>query len=169
MGGEIRLYSAISELEHGPAFHTPGTGRILILSLREDGFISLKTKDPELESNVATREKIWHGGNLHVNIKARRATLAIYSTMSENQDMNILGHAEPIEGFSHSDCVEFSGDSTDWVPEFKSGRRLDELVGRTLVFEVKFTDGEIFSLSGDYTDIFNVEGAVYRRYGVLRL
>jgi hypothetical protein len=167
--GEIRLYAAVSEQEHGPAFRTPGTGHILVMRLREDGFISLKTKNKDLEATIATREKIWHSGDVHVNIKAKRATLAVYATLSEDRDMNILGHAVPIEGFTHEDCVEFSGDSTDWIPEFKSGRRLSEMIGKTLVFEVKFTDGEIYSLGGDYTDIFNVEGAIYRRHGVLRL
>jgi hypothetical protein len=37
------------------------------------------------------------------------------------------------------------------------------------VFEVKFEDGELFSFRGDFTDVFNVEAAVYRKYGVLRL
>lgn len=46
---------------------------------------------------------------------------------------------------------------------------MSELVGQTLVFELRFEDGEVFSFGGDYTDLFNVEGAVYRRYGVPRI
>ena len=63
--GEIRLYSSVSEHEHGPAFKNPGTGRILVFKLREDGFVSLVSKDPALTSVVAPREKIWHGGERH--------------------------------------------------------------------------------------------------------
>jgi hypothetical protein len=167
--GGINLYASASEKEHGPAFRKPGTGKILIFRLREDAFVSLRSKDASSESIVATREKIWHGGDLHVNIKARRATVAVYTTSTLDLGCNLLGISEPLEGFSHEDCIPFCGDSTDWVPEYKSGKRVAELVGKTLVFEIKFEDGELFSLRGDYTDVFNVEGAVYRTYGVLRL
>lgn len=165
----IKLYAAATEREHGIAFHTPGTGVILVLGLREDGFISLSSDNPEKESVVATREKLWHGGELYVNLKARYATVAVYTTESQGEDMNILGIAKALEGFSHEDCVPFCGDSTSWTPEYKSGKRISELVGKTLVFELKFEDGEVYSFGGDFTDIFNVEGAIYRRHGVLRL
>ena len=158
----INLYASASEKEHGPAFRKPGTGKILIFRLREDGFVSLRSKDASRESVVATREKIWHGGDLHVNLKARRATVAVYTTATLDMGCNLLGISEPLEGYSHEDCVPFCADSADWVPEYKSGRSFGELAGKTLVFEIKFEDGELFSLRGDYTDVFNVEGAVYR-------
>ena len=169
INGDIYLYASASEKEHGPAFREPGTGKILIFRLRADGFVSLKTTDASKESVVATREKIWHSGDLHVNIKARHATLAVYTTESQDEGTNILGIASPLEGYGHEDCVVFSGDCTDWVPKYKSGKQIVDLVGKTLVFEIRFQDGELFSLGGDYTDVFNVEAAVYRKHGVLRL
>lgn len=169
IGNDILLYATASEEEHGPAFSKPGTGRILIFRLREDGFISLSTDRHDEESVIATREKIWHGGDAHINLRAEHATLAVYSTRGEAQDMNILGTAERLEGFTHEDCIAFSGDSTDWIPEYKSGRRLSELSGETVVLELKFKNGEVYSFGGDFTDIFNVEGAVYRRHGITRL
>ena len=168
INGEIYLYASVSEKEHGPAFRMPGTGKILIFRLREDGFISLKTTDASKESTVATREKIWHGGEPHLNLRAKRATLAVYTTESRDEGLNILGTASPIEGYGHEDNIAFSGDCTDWVPRYKSGKRVGDLAGKTLVFEIKFEDGELFSFGGDYTDLFNVEAAVYRKFGVIR-
>ena len=169
INGDIYLYASASEREHGPAFRMPGTGKILIFRLRTDGFISLKTTDKSRESIIATREKIWHGGEPCVNLKAKRATLAVYTTASQDEGLNILGTATPLEGYGHEDCIAFSGDCTDWIPKYKSGKLVSDLVGKTLVFEIKFEDGELFSFSGDYTDAFNVEAAVYRRHGVLRI
>ena len=81
--------------------------------------------------------------------------------------MNVLGIAKKIAGFTHDDCIPFSGDSTEWVPQFKNGRKIDELSGKTLVFEICFTDGKIYSISGNCTDLFNTEGARYRKFGIL--
>ena len=169
MQESIFLYASASEREHGPAFRNPGTGKILIFRLREDGFISLKTTNTDEPSVVATREVIWHGGEMHVNLRARRATLAVYTSESQDEELNILGMASPLVGYTHEDCIPFSGDAVDWTPQYENGRTLEELRGRTLVFEIKFEDGELFSFGGDFTRIFNVEGAVYRKHGVLRL
>ena len=119
-------------------------------------------------SAVATREKVWHEGEVHLNIKAKNATVAVYvSDESEMVAGNALGSARPIDGYGHEDCISFSGDSVDWVPQYKSGKKIEELRGKTVVFEVKFEDGEIFSLSGNYTDVYNTQAARYRRFGVL--
>ena len=100
---------------------------------------------------------------------AKNATVAVYDSC-ENEDvegMNVLGIAKKIAGFTHDDCIPFSGDSTEWVPQFKNGRKIDELSGKTLVFEICFTDGKIYSISGNCTDLFNTEGARYRKFGIL--
>ena len=166
--GNLYFYGSASELEHGPAFHEPGTGKIFIYKLRRDGFISLSTQDKGKISSVATREKVWHGGEVHLNIKAKKATVAVYvSDESEIVSGNILGITKSIDGYGHEDCILFTGDSTDWVPQYKSGKKIEELSGKTIVFEVKFEDGEVFSLSGDYTDVYNTQAARYRRFGVL--
>ena len=103
-----------------------------------------------------------------MNLRAKRATLAVYTTESRDEGLNILGTASPIEGYGHEDNIAFSGDCTDWVPRYKSGKCVGDLAGKTLVFEIKFEDGELFSFGGDYTDLFNVEAAVYRKFGVIR-
>ena len=165
---DILLYGSASELEHGPAFSKPGHGRLFVYRLRRDGFMALETCDPTSPSRVVTREKIWNGGDLHLNIRAENVTVGVYETSeSVNVAGNALGMSRPIEGFSAEDCVPFSGDSLDYVPQYKSGKTLSELVGKTLVFEINYTRGALYSLSGDYTDVLNTEGVRYRKFGIL--
>ena len=166
--GNLYFYAAASEAEHGMAFEKPGTGKMHIYRLRNDGFVSLVSEDKDKTASVITREKVWHSGELHLNLKAKKATVGVYVTEeSEMVESNLLGNATPLEGYGHEDCIEFSGDSTDWIPQYKTGKKLDELKGKTLVFELRFNDGEVFSLSDDYTDVFNVPAARYRKFGVL--
>ena len=167
--GNIYFYGSASECEHGHVFSLPSdSGKIMIYKMRLDGFLPLITEDASREAVVATREKIWIGGELHLNIKAKRATVAVYSSSQDEAVFgNALGHTRLLEGFSHEDCVPFSGDSTHWMPTYKSGKRLDEYKGATLVFEIKFEDGELYSISGDYIDAFNTEAVRYRKFGVL--
>lgn len=166
--GSINFYASASEFEHGPAFSKPGTGKIFVFNMREDGFISLVSKDKEKAACVATREKIWLGGEVHYNLKTKNATAAVYITdESEILTGNIGGQAKALEGYGHEDCVPFSGDSVDWIPQYKSGKKVDELKGKTLVFELKFNDGEVFSLSGDFIDVYNTQAARFRKFGVL--
>lgn len=166
--GSINFYASSSEYEHGPAFTNPGTGKMLVYKLREDGFIYFKTDDKNKQSCIATREKVWHGGEIHFNLKAKKATVAVhYTDESEYVFGNVLGIAKPLKGYSHDDCIPFSGDSADWVPEYKTGKKIDELAGKTIVFELKSEDGEVYSLSGDYTDVYNTQAARYRCLGIL--
>ena len=73
-----------------------------------------------------------------------------------------MGFSEEVEGYGHEDCIPFSGDSRDWVPKFKSGKTLDDLKGRTVILEIKFSDGILYSLEGDFTNIGNIQAARYR-------
>ena len=159
--GDILLYACTSSLEHGPAFRNPGNGSILVFRLRKDGFIGLATEKEDEYAVAATRENIWNGGALSVNIRAEEATAAIFVA----EDENTLAFTKPVEGMGHEDCIPFSGDSTEWVPEFKSGKTLDELCKKTIVIEIKYKNGELFSLSGDFVDCYNTQAARYRKYG----
>ena len=153
-------------MEHGPAFDGSGTGKILVYKLRRDGFVYLQTKEKEKPAVVISREKLWNGGELHLNLQAKRATVAVYTSSDPKKQGNPLGFARPMEGFTHEDCIAFEGDSKDWIPVFKSGKKLADLKGETLVIEVKFEDGKLYSLSGDYQDVFNTVGERYRLLGI---
>ena len=162
--GDIRFYAATSGYEHGPAFKNMGKGRIGVWQLPRDRFIGLTTKSADEPGVLDTRENIWDSGELHVNLSAKKATLAVYEVRDEAMwSMPFL-----IDGYSHEDCVPFSGDSTDWVPVFKNGKKLDELRGKTVMLEIKIEDGTIYSLSGDFTSVMNTEAVRYRQLGGIR-
>ena len=56
----------------------------------------------------------------------------------------MLGVSKPVSGYGHDDCVPFCGDSTAWIPQFANGRKIDDLKGNTLVFELRFTNGKVY-------------------------
>jgi hypothetical protein len=164
--GDLLIYAGATKLEHGEAFHVKGGTAIHVYRLRRDGFVYLKTGKSDEESVVATRENIWNGGELHINLKAEKATVAIYESTGEWLK-NINGECRLAEGYGHEDCVAFSGDSTDWTVEFKNGKTLDQFIGKTIVVELKIKNGEVYSLSGDCVPVMNVEAGYYRKFGVL--
>lgn len=168
--GDVLIYASASEKEHGPAFKAPSGGVIFVYKLRRDGFICLKTDKKDEVSTVATREKVWHGGELHVNLSSEKATVAVHITKEDEETTggtNVLSFSNPLPGYGHDDCVPFSGDSVDWIPTWKNGKKLDDLKGNTLIFELKFNNGQVFSFGGEYTDVFNTEAARYRKFGIL--
>ena len=168
MDGSLLFYSSASGYEHGPSFRQHGTGRVFVYRLRRDGFIALASERAGEPSLVALRELAWHGGEVHVNLKAKRATVEVHcSNESQNVGGNVLGISYPLEGYSHEDCEPFEGDSTDWVPRWRDGKTLSDLTGKTLVLEIRFEDGELYSVEGDFTLLFNTTAARFRKYGVL--
>ncbi len=162
--GSINLFAAACRFEHGSGFRKPDGGTIHRYKLRKDGFIMLKPEDLTMPALIATRENIWHGGELHVNIKCKNATVAVYESKGAD---NPEGHSFVIDGYGHEDCIAFSGDSSDWIVKFKDGKDLNSLKGKTLVFEIKFTDGELYSLHGDFTPTLNIPGVRYRTHGIM--
>lgn len=161
--GSIIIYASLSGKEHGPAFSEPGKGRICAYKLRKDGFIVLSTENAEKDSIISTRENIWQSGELQINISCENATMAVYESLGDD----VLGTAHNLEGYTHNDCIAFSGDSTKWIPQFKGGKTLNELSGKTLIFEIKFKNGSLYSLEGDCTPVMNLEGTRYREYNTL--
>lgn len=157
--GDVLIFCAITKHQHGYAFANPGAGKICAYRVKKDRFIALTAQG---EGLLATRENIWNSGEVHINLSCAKATLAVYE--SQNGDLFGSGHA--IEGYSHEDCIPFSGDSTDWVPQFKNGKKLDDLRGKTLILEVKMTDGSIYSISGEFRPVMNLQGARYRVKGI---
>lgn len=157
--GTIRIYAGASGYEHGNSFRIWGRGRIGVWELREDGFMSLETKSPDEVATLNTRENAWHSGEAHVNLKAKRATMAVYETYDDEKDRELL---RLLEGYTHEDCIPFEGDCTDWVPCFKNGKTLSELAGKTIALEIKIEDGSIYSITADCTPLMNWQGIHYR-------
>lgn len=163
------IYAHASSLEHGPCFCADPrelVGKTYIYRLRKDGFIRLVSDSETEESVVATRENLWNSGDLHINLNAKKATVAIYCT-DDSYEENTDGFCKIVEGMDHTDCIPFGGDSTDWIPQFKTGKTLADLKGQTLIFEIRFVDGELYSLSGDMVPLFGAEGNRYRSFGIL--
>lgn len=158
--GSLLLYVATNTREHGtnPAEIAPGETGMEIFRLREDGFIALTTDNPAEESIVATRDALWQGGELTVNLQAEAATCALYSHEE--------GEPKIISGFGHDDCVPFSGDAPRWQPQWQGGS-MQQFAGKVLVLEVKFRNGTLYSLSGDAIPLMNSEHARFARFGIL--
>ncbi len=157
--GSLLIYGSASDREHGIGFDAAGAGCICVWRVRKDGLIALEAGDEE--GVVSTREIAWYGGEAHLNLSAEHATFAVYESSG-----GVLPDVKPVEGFGHGDCVPFSGDSTDWTPVFASGRKIDELKGRTLVFELRVRGGSVCSISGNGEPMFNVAAARFREGAV---
>ncbi|NMA42974.1 MAG: hypothetical protein GX946_06295 [Oligosphaeraceae bacterium] len=158
--GSILLYVITNMKEHG----TPNAELqendtcINILRLREDGFIGLQTEDKNIPARVATREIVWHGGEVTFNLVVSKATCAVYE--------RTFYEVVPIPGFSHEDCTPASGDRVRWIPQWKGGN-LEQFAGRILVFELRFENGTLYSVSGNGTPVMSMEGARYIKFGEL--
>ena len=122
-------------------------------------FIRLTSADKNSDSLVAFREVCWGGGEISVNISAEKATCAVYEMVTQG--------FEPQLRLSHEDCELFFGSSTDWHPHWKNGATLDDLKGKTIVIEVRFRDGSIYSCSGNGTALMDLEAERYRQFGTI--
>ena len=163
--GEIFIYAGVTQNEHGVEWAKP-TGKIGVFKLRKDGFIGLKTKGVKT-STLATREFLYNGGEITFNIKGKKATIAVFESKNGDKGVaNLLAQNQLIKGFSHKDCISFSGDCTDYSFKFKE-RDLLELKGKTIVFEIKIRRGEIYSITGDLIPMMNTESERYRQLNLL--
>lgn len=163
--GSVLMYCPHTEQAHGVAFREHSIGRVEIYRLREDGFWGLYSTDDE-EAVVTTREMLYMGGPIRVNITAENATCAVLSTNETDRDGNPLAEAQVVPGFDHKDCRPFSGDSTAWEPVF-SGADLSRFIGKTIVVEVRYRKGVLYSVSGSLRPLLNTEAARYRVTGRL--
>ena len=159
--GSVLIYAAVTDVEHGtPPGGQLGHDHIVIFKMRQDGFIRLTSADKNSDSLVAFREVCWNGGELSVNISAENATCAVYEMVTQAFDTELR--------LSHEDCKPFSGNSCAWHPRWKNGATLDDFKGKTIVFEIKFRDGSIYSCSGNGTALMDLEAERYRQFGEIR-
>lgn len=161
--GSLALYGTHSDEPHGTAFHENKTGVIRVWTLRRDGFIGLHADD---DATVTTREFLYHGGDIRINLDASCATCAVLDSTGLNGDVNVFGSGHPVPGFDHGDCAPFSGSDTDWVPSF-SGGSLDRFIGKTILIEIRYREGTLWSVSGELTPLTNTEAARLRTKGLV--
>ena len=156
--GSILIYAPAHGGVHGTLTNGRHMSSIHIYRLRQDGFIRLVSRRDQT-ARIATRENLWHGGELSVNLKCTEpTTVGVYTFSGSNG-------AEPLPGFGHADCVPFSGDSTNWIPCWKGGS-LDAYIGKHLVFELCFRGGEVYSLYGNCTPMMFIEARREERTGI---
>ncbi len=153
----IVMYCSHTPEAHGAGFGSHSKGVINIYKLRRDGFICMASEDSGRESLLTTREYMLYDGDISFNLTAGKATAAIL--LSD-------GTGKPVKGFDHCDCEVFAGDSICWTPKF-SGGDLSSFYGKTIVIEIRFTDGKLYSINGDMRPLMNTEASRYRLKGFI--
>ena len=163
--GGLFLYCSHSPEAHGAAFRNHQNGRIRIYRLRKDGFIGLEAQG---EAAVTTREFVYRGGDICINLRAESATVAVIDTSGEDPAAHIWGMDAAAPGFDHENCEPFAGDSVCWRPRYQN-RKLEELEGRVIILEIRYAKGTLYSVSGDLIPLSNTEAARYRKTGELSI
>lgn len=154
--GSLLLYVCANHCQHGtPPEQMMGNACIKVLRLRKDGFIRLTTSGSE-EGVLALRETCLQGDNLKINLCAKHATCAIYKYDTNGKEL----------WFSHEDCIPFSGDATDWTPQWHNGS-LADLRGKLINIEVRLQDGSLYSIRYDGIPLMNQQSVRYFRDGTL--
>ena len=131
--GKLLLLAHGATNEHGD-FNGQHTA-ILTYALREDGFIGLNCSDGHFCSAYM---QVFDP--ISLNLHAEYATSAFLDI-----------HGSPIPGFSHEDCVPFSGDSTAWIPFHATGKTLPS--DQPLMLELRIKNGTLYSYSGEYINL----------------
>ena len=154
--GSLLLYVCTNHCQHGtPPLQMIGNACIKVLRLRKDGFIRLTASGSE-EGVLALRETCLQGDSLKINLQARHATCAIYKYDTNGKEL----------WFTHEDCIPFSGDSTDWTPQWRNGS-LADLRGKLVNIEVRLQDGSLYSIAYDGLPMMNIQSVRYFRDGTL--
>lgn len=158
--GNIYITASATPHQHG-YFKEPG-GCIVTYRLREDGFICLEAQEDG--AALCTRELLLHSGAISWNLQGQGITVAVY----EGTGGPLPQDYRPLEGFAHEDCIPFSGDTTRWVPSYKSGRGIESLAGKPVFLEIRLSKGgRIYAYQGDFTPLMNTETMRYLKFGKL--
>ena len=159
--GRLLIAASACSKEQG---YVSEDGSILIYELRPDGFISLHADG---EGDFSTIPMVYEGGELFVNAAAEALTCALYTDDSDEHPLELGIHpVRPIDGFGHEDFIPFSGDNTHLSLQWKN-HSLDELTGKILYLEFKFSKGDVYSVSGSLTPMMICDLARYHLYGTI--
>lgn len=148
------IYGSSTSREHGDFKPKELCSQIRVFRTPKNRFIALTTAGEP--GTLALRECVWNGGKLLWNLKAEKATAAIY---------DLTGPQKTVA--SHEDCIAFSGDLIAWEPQWKNRKNLDDLKGKLLVFELQIENGSVWSVSGNYRLLGTTEAFRFRQFGTI--
>jgi hypothetical protein len=155
--GYFYLYGTAAQVEHGDFCPEKHCSSLKIYRTPEHRFQSMAVKAGAPYGKLALRQNVLHSGTIHWNLKAVNATCAIYEATRE--DCKTLR--------SHEDCIPFTGDSIDWVPQWKGHDSAEDLQNKLLVFELRMDSGEVWSVTGDFTRLCTTEAFRYEKFRML--
>lgn len=155
--GYFYLYGSATSAEHGYACPDHFCSSLNVYRTPVHRFLSLSVDPGAGYGRVSLRQCILHNGTIHWNLAATDATCAIYEF---NRDT-----CKTLR--SHEECIPFTGDTTDWQPQWKGHDSTEDLKNCLLVFELRITSGDIWSLYGDFTLLGTTEAFRYHKFGVL--
>ena len=111
----------------------------LFYKIRKEGFVGLESFG--LEGEVVFKAVDLLGEDVFFNICAPVGWVKFQ--ISE-------GNEKPIPGFGYDDSISFTGDEVRYKPQWKK-RRLNELTGKKVIFELKMYMATLYSFSGEIT------------------
>ncbi|WP_127580344.1 hypothetical protein [Paenibacillus koleovorans] len=151
--GSLRIYAAASRFEHGNN-NAPNNGSIVTYQMRQDGFVYLEAGGGE--GIVRTRPIYLRDGEVTVNVQSEggraRAQIIDFTESADPQKGEVL------KGYSLDESIPFTSDSTSWEPQWKDGKSLRDLVGRTIMIELHLVNSRLYALRGDFRVFFSGAG-----------
>ena len=137
-GDNFVITASMTPYEHGVMKGKENPGNIGSFIVKKDRLIGLESDGGD--AIVSTRMILWNGGELSINIQVPYGEARVRIT---DEDMKSL------EGFDYEDCIPFTGDTLSWTPQWKNAK-LDDLKGKHFIVEVKFFNGLIYAIEGNY-------------------
>jgi hypothetical protein len=117
----------------GPHETVERYGGVGLVKIRKEGFIS--QRGPAGGGVVCTRELLWPGGGLIVNVDARQGELRVRVSDALRR---------PIQGFNYPDCVSFKGNSVSHEVKWKE-KSLDTLKGQVVRLEFHLSSADLYT------------------------
>jgi len=129
-------------------------GALGLATMRIDGFASLQNK--EREGWFVTPPLEWPGRDLLVNVDPRRDLASHPSYCSGEARVEVRdAEGHPLEGYERDACVPVAGNTFRYADarapvEWREGKRMDALAGRTVRLAFYLRDAHIYSfLAGE--------------------
>lgn len=139
MGDELYLYyQGADRIKKTDYTDRSGYWHLCLATIRKDGFVSL---DSQGDGFVLTVPVECPGGRLHINAQTKsggRIRVAVRRGDGARD-------GEAVDDRAFQDSVEFTGDSTDHVMEWRVGGNQDQLKGQSVRFHFWLNDASLYS------------------------